>query len=155
MNSRQILVRAATAFAALCAIGCGSDKDSLEKRVGALREEVVALQNNNDRLAERLMAIEMRQDQAAPARTRAATSSETETSEGNIERPPLKVVRLAPGSKEAPAAEKAAEAAEMAEDETPRPMIRDLGSGRRARTGAAPGAMRQTPVRAEPSAGEL
>jgi hypothetical protein len=152
MKSRKLCLRALVALAGLGALGCGSGKDALEKRLASLQEELVAVQNSNDRLAERLMVLEMRQAQApsaAPARR--DTPAEPAEDSGVIERPPLKVVRLAPGAK--PQAE-GPEPAEEAEETGPRPVIRDLGSGKKARQRAAQGGVGQTDVRTEKPAGD-
>lgn len=145
MKSRKLC--ALSVLAGLAALGCGSGKDALEKRVASLQEELVAVQNSNDRLAERLAALEIRQAQSpAPARARAAApaaSDEAEAPEGQdvIERPPLKVVRLAPGSQAQGAG---TDPAEESEDSAPRPVIRDLGSGKKFRERAASGGVGQT-----------
>lgn len=133
----------------LCAIGCGSDKDSMEKRLATLQEDLIAVQNDNDRLSERLAALEMRQSRARPAAP--APASEAPAEPATLERPPLKVIKLAPGSQPA-APEPAAEA--EAPDDGPRPVIRDLGSGRKSPRASRVG-VRQTERSAEPSSGEL
>jgi hypothetical protein len=124
----------------LLGAGCSSGKNALEKRVGSLQEELVALQNANDRLSERLTAIEMRRMQAA------GTPESAEPASTPIERPPLKVVRMGPGSSPPYASEDPEAATETADDHGPRPVIRDLGSGRKARPRAAAGGVRQTQV---------
>jgi hypothetical protein len=144
MKSRKLC--ALSALAGLVALGCNNDKDALEKRVVSLQEELIAVQNSNDRLAERLAALEVRQAQfPAPARVRAAAAApEDETpaeAEGVIERPPLKIVRLAPSS-QAPGP--SADPAEESDDSAPRPVIRDLGSGKKFRERAASGGVGQT-----------
>ncbi len=53
---------------ALFAVACGGGRDNLEKRLSSLQEDVTRLQNTNDRLSERLQAIEIQRMQAAPAR---------------------------------------------------------------------------------------
>jgi hypothetical protein len=99
----------ALALAAFLVLGCSSGKQSLEQRLGALEQQVLALQNDNDRLSERLGSVEL---PGPPARQEQPAES--------IERPPLKVVRLEPGPSAAADAE-----------EEPRPVIRDTGSAKK------------------------
>ncbi len=63
-------------------LGCGSNKDTVEKRLADLRDEIVRIQNNQDRLGERLMAVELArmQEPKSPAKATAATE--------RVERPP-------------------------------------------------------------------
>lgn len=98
--------------------GCGSSKDATEKRLGELRDEITRLQNTQDRLGERLMALEVQRISAEPSRPTAGPPA--------LERPPLKVVRLAPDAAPAPPAE---QSAAPAADE-PRPVIKLTGDGK-------------------------
>jgi hypothetical protein len=134
-----------------CVLGCSSDKNGLEKRVSTVQEELVALQNANDRLSERLMAIEMQRMQS-PAAAQAESAAPVTSV---IERPPLKVVRMGPGASPAEPTEGTEGARESADDTGPRPVIRDIGSGRRSRARAGVSRVRQNEPRAEPSSGEL
>jgi hypothetical protein len=104
--------------------GCSSGLDGVEKRLGSMRDEITALQNQNDRLVERVDALELRRVQAAtpPAPAAAAKAATTE-------RPPLKIVRLVPGEGEQGAAPTGdASAGESADDPGPRTVIRGRGS---------------------------
>jgi hypothetical protein len=117
------LLRLGVVFALAGALsGCGSNKDTVEKRLADLRDEIVRVQNNQDRLAERLMAVELArmQEPKSPAKPTAASQ--------NVERPPLKVIRLAPDAPAAPAvpADEVGEAKDDAPD-GPRPVIRVRG----------------------------
>jgi hypothetical protein len=124
----------------LSAAGCSSGKNALEKRVGSLQEELVALQNTHDRLSERLMAIEMRQMQGSGPRAQVDSADPME-----IERPPLKVVRMGPGARSSRPFEDPEAAIENEDDDdSARPVIRDLGSGKKARPRASGGGLRQT-----------
>ena len=102
--------------------GCSSGLDGVEKRLGSMRDEITALQNQNDRLVERVDALELRRAQAAAAPAPAAKATTTE-------RPPLKIVRLVPGEGEQGAAPTGdASAGETADDPGPRTVIRGRGS---------------------------
>lgn len=160
MRSRPIFVRTAALFAFACAMGCASEKDALDKRVATLQEELVAVQNANDRLAERLMALEIQQARGGSGSGKKATRAEAEAEpeheaeEDAVDRPPLKVVRLAPGSQTGGSAA-AQQAPENMEDDANRPVIRDLGSGRSAgRAGARSGIVTKVKDRTDPTAGE-
>ncbi|HVJ20239.1 MAG TPA: hypothetical protein VM686_32715 [Polyangiaceae bacterium] len=88
-----------TVYAALCAVslglfsGCASDSDAVEKRLSQLRDDIRKLQNDNDRVSERLEAVELRQARTAASQNapKAAASAET------VSRPRLKVLHLTPG----------------------------------------------------------
>jgi hypothetical protein len=119
--------------------GCSSGKNALEKRVASLQEELVALQNTNDGLSERMTAIEMRQMRSAGVPSRAESDEPSQ-----IDRPPLKVVRMGPGARAPDPSEDPEAAIENGDDGAERPMIRDLGSGKQARPRASGGGLRQT-----------
>lgn len=116
--------------AALCAIslmlplfGCASDREAVEKRLAGLRDDITRLQTENDRLGERVDALE------AKGATPAAAPA---TSDNKLSRPPLKVVKLMPGEAELAGVE--AESPDVAPDERAdapgaRPMIRLRGKG--------------------------
>ncbi len=113
-------------FAAVCAAvvmsclvsGCGSDKDKIEKRLTEMRDEITRLQNSQDRVGERLMALEVQQ-----ASTKNKTSKAKAAEDTSVERPPLKVIKLAPDG----SATEAAEPAEPADDKADRPTIKLRG----------------------------
>lgn len=111
----------------LFVVGCGGGKDMMEKRLSSLQEEVTRLQNTNDRLAERLQALEI-QGFAAHA---AAKSEEKALGpeDTRVVRPPLKVVKVEPG--DSPIREEgAAPEAEAAPEDggEARPVLRDHGT---------------------------
>ena len=112
--------------AAVCVAGCGGgETDALKKRVSALKDEVALLQNAQDRLEERLAALEMRRQEATER------STTTGSSAGKIERPRLKVIKVEPGF-ETPATEPSPAAepeppAEGDHPDAPRPVIRGTG----------------------------
>ncbi len=102
----------------LALFGCASDRDALEKRLSGMREDITHLQAENDRLAERLDGLEVK---ASAAREKPATPPAAQ------DRPPLKVVKLAPDDALA-----LANAAEVAPEDRPdapgsRPVIRLRG----------------------------
>jgi outer membrane murein-binding lipoprotein Lpp len=105
--------------------GCGSSKDSLEKKLASLQEDVTLLQNEHDRMAERMQALEIKALQAAPQRAAKAESEEP----ARVVRPPLRVVRVTPGSENADAATDGenAEIAPAPESTAKRPLIKEYG----------------------------
>lgn len=111
--------------------GCASDRDAIDKRMAAMREDITHMQAENDRLGERVDALEAKN--SAPAKTAPAA-------EAKVERAPLKVVKLVPGDGPAPTGE--AEPTELAADERPdapgtRPVIRLRGKAEEGRAGPA------------------
>jgi hypothetical protein len=113
---------------AILATGCGSGA-RLEKQIADLRQELVRVHNDNDRLEERLSALEA--EQTARARQQARDGKPAPATH-----PPLKVVRLEP--EEAVASEPESTvvtAAQLAspdptnkdQDSAPRPMIKGTG----------------------------
>jgi outer membrane murein-binding lipoprotein Lpp len=125
---------------ALVVAGCGSSKDSVEKKLSSLRDEVTLLQNEHDRMAERMQALEIKAMQAAPQRAAAA-----EEPEERVVRPQLRVVKVGPGSEaesaDAPAEESAPPAPEPADAK--RPVIREYGKPPPPAGRAVPGAWSQ------------
>jgi len=115
-------------FAAACG---GGNREALEKRVANLQEELTRVQNVNDRLAERVQALEisgMRGTKAAPEPAAAAPNApESATPEDRIARPNLKVVKLAPGAAAAPVEPEPEEPVPV-EEKGPRPVIKDHGA---------------------------
>lgn len=108
----------------LASFGCASDRDAIDKRMAGLREDITRLQAENDRLGERVGALEVKG--SAPAAKSGAASGAPK-----VERAPLKVVKLVPG--EGPVTSSDAAATELAADERPdapgtRPVIRLRGS---------------------------
>ena len=97
--------------------GCASDSDAVEKRLSELREDIRKLQNDNDRVSERLEAVELRQAQEVAAHNAPkAPAGNPET----VSRPRLKVLHLTPGDENPPAQGTAGEPA--GQDQSP-PMI--------------------------------
>ncbi len=70
--------------------GCAGNGEATKKQIGALQDKVAILQNERDRLEERVSALEQQQQVlVASAQSDAVPSSDRS-------RPPLKVVRLEP-----------------------------------------------------------
>jgi hypothetical protein len=113
-------------LAPLCLIfaGCGgSGRDAMEKRLSSLQDEVTHLQNANDRLAERLQAIEIQGLRAHSERAKA----EVEPEDTRVVRPQLRVVKVGPGGEQR--AEEPAPPEPVAEEnDGPRPVIKDHGA---------------------------
>ena len=103
-------------------LGCASNQDGMEKRLASLRDDITRLQADNDRLVERVDALETRPTRApAPA---------TAPAEKVNSRAPLKVVTLTPDDVAAPMDDAAPQ--EVAVDDRPdapgsRPVIRVRG----------------------------
>lgn len=124
-SSKWALLSLAALVAGLTA-GCGGgSRDAMEKRLAELREDITRLQNSQDRIAERMMAMEIQrqQDGARAAAPAPATSARP------VERPPLKVIRLEPGQPGGPAAptETAPVAEPEDDDKGDRPVIKLRG----------------------------
>jgi hypothetical protein len=107
------------AFAAWSSLGC-STSDSLKKQVTGLETQITGMRADQDRLQERLAALEL----ASPVPSRQARPVEPES---RIERPRLKVIHLSPDQ-----TGPTAEPAEGAAGATPeaggrRPVIRGSG----------------------------
>lgn len=107
--------------------GCSSGLEGVDKRLSSMQDEIARVQNQNDRLVERIDAMEVRQTKAEAARADAAKSSVA--SAKNAERPSLKVVKVLPedtsGMPSSPAG--AVQPGEAADDPSPRPLIKLRG----------------------------
>jgi len=123
MEAPMIDRPAATLRSLLCAVslglfsGCASDSDAVEKRLSQLREDIRKLQNDNDRVSERLEAVELRQAQAVAANNAPKAPS---TGAETVSRPRLKVLHLTPDDEKPPTEGAAGEPA--GQDSAP-PMI--------------------------------
>jgi hypothetical protein len=120
----------------VCA-ACGGNKDALEKKVSGLQEEVTRLQNGNDRLAERLQAVELSLLKSEPTRQ---SDRRPAGEPDRVTRPPLKVVHVGPGNENVPD-EPAADVVPEPETEK-RPVLKDYGSGRATKGGMGQNAIR-------------
>lgn len=103
---------------------CGGGHDDLAKRLTSVQAELVKIQSHNDRLEQRLEALEMRSREPAPIRPASDSASNG--------RPPLTVVKLEPDDDTRDSAASAPTAAlrpeDSAADQSPRPVIRVYGS---------------------------
>ncbi|MDF3071212.1 MAG: hypothetical protein K0R38_6813 [Polyangiaceae bacterium] len=107
--------------------GCSSGLEGVDKRLSAMQDEITKVQSQNDRLVERLDAVEARQTKTesngrSPAAGSAASASE---------RPSLKVVKVVPEDNAGmPSPQVGTQApGEAADDPSPRPVIKLRGSG--------------------------
>jgi hypothetical protein len=118
-------------LAALGLFGCSSGLEGVEKRLSTMQDEITRLQNQNDRLVERVDAIEVRDAKAVRSEKPASAAS-------NNERPSLKVVKVVPedtsGMPSSPQVGTPAPG-EAADDPSPRPVIKVRGGGAKSETG--------------------
>jgi uncharacterized coiled-coil protein SlyX len=126
------------AFALGCCLvlaGCSSGLEGVDKRLAAMQDEITKMQNQNDRLVERLDAIEVRQAKAESAPKPAGLAS------GTSERPSLKVVKVVPEDDSGmPSPQVGTQApGEAADDPSPRPVIKLRGSGKSSEKGEGKG----------------
>jgi hypothetical protein len=112
----------------LSLLGCSSGLEGVEKRLSSMQDEIVRLQNQNDRLVERVDAMEVRDAKAARADKPAAAAKATPTSE----RPSLKVVKVLPEDTSGmPSPQIGTQApGDAADDPTPRPVIKLRGGSK-------------------------
>ena len=127
MRARTLPFLALPLFA-LAALGCTSSHDGVDKRLASLRDDITHLQTDNDRLIERVDALEARQSRPTPTPTPAAPPAEKANAKA-----PLKVVKLFPGDAP-PVTDDPGAPQELAADERPdapgtRPVIRLTGKG--------------------------
>lgn len=103
--------------------GCSSGLEGVDKRLSAMQEEISKVQSQNDRLVERVDAMEARQAKTSDA---ARSSSATH---GASERPSLKVVKVVPEDTSGVVAPPLGTPApgESADDPAPRPLIKLRG----------------------------
>jgi hypothetical protein len=105
--------------------GCSSGLEGVEKRLSTMHDEITRLQNQNDRLVERVDAMEVREQKAARTSKPAAAQ---QASAG--ERPSLKVVKVVPEDTSGmPTPQVGTQApGDAADDPTPRPVIKVRGN---------------------------
>jgi hypothetical protein len=109
-------------------MGCSSGLEGVDKRLSAMQDEITKVQSQNDRLVERLDAIEARQAKADSA---ASKSTASPNGPATSERPTLKVVKVVPEDTSGmPSPEVGSQApGEAADDPSPRPVIKLRGNG--------------------------
>ena len=163
-SGHRVLLSAGCVTLALNVLGCAGDKDQANRRLRALEDKLMRLQNETDQLREQVVGLEHR-----PGNGRAADAAYDPTPGGapaTLERPKLKLIRLqpqddppslpssatdAPGPSGDSVESKAAEAvagtdtedsAELDSDTAPRPVIKvrgdDVLSAADSPTGATP-----------------
>jgi len=94
----------------------------MKKRIASLQDEMTLLQNDVDRLEERLASVEARPS------VQPRTSDQEKAKAGTLERPRLKVIKLEPGGSPPDAQPIPEESVSEAKDtEEPRPVIRGSG----------------------------
>jgi len=103
---------------------CAGERDTVEKQLAKLREQVVEIQNENDRMGERLDAMEANRASAPPPDQRVASAAPEA-----VTRPRLKVVRMDPDGESAELA-----AAELEAEAGPRVVIQGEGKALETRT---------------------
>lgn len=119
-------------------LGCSSGLEGVQKRLSSMQDEITRLQNQNDRLVERVDAMEVKGAKSAPAgKSPAATSAAASASE----RPSLKVVKVVPEDTSGmPSPQVGTQApGDAADDPSPRPVIKLRGSGKSAEKGEGKG----------------
>jgi hypothetical protein len=112
-------------LAALGQLGCSSGLEGVEKRLGSMQDEITKLQNQNDRLVERVDAMEVREAKAdKAAKVPSATAA--------AERPSLKVVKVVPEDTSGMPSPQVGTPppGEAADDPSPRPVIKLRGGGK-------------------------
>jgi hypothetical protein len=102
--------------------GCATSSDAIEKKLSTLREEIQKLQNDNDRVSERLEAIELRQAREEAKGSEVKTAKEEP---GVVTRPRLKVLHLSPEG--SPDEGQPDPASAPASDGAPRMMLKGQG----------------------------
>jgi tol-pal system protein YbgF len=105
---------------------CSAQTDALKKNVADLQDSVMRLQNSQDRLQERVVALELRGKNLNAASTPQAAA----TPSASADPPPrLRVVKLEPGQSQDLSAAPSSEGAPRADDDAdaPRPVIRAEG----------------------------
>lgn len=115
----------AVAAAMVALFGCSSGLEGVDKRLGAMQDEITKLQNQNDHLVERIDAMEVRQAKAdSNAKTAPKTAAGTAA-----ERPSLKVVKVVPEDNSGmPSPQVGTQApGDAADDPSPRPLIKLRG----------------------------
>lgn len=124
-DTRDFLGRSPAAIGATLALGsfltgCGSS-DHLKKQIGSLETQITAMRADQDRMEERLAAVEL--SSSVTPRTAAKHASD------RIDHPRLKVIHLSPDDEAAVATEPSDESSANPTKGTPsrRPIIRGTG----------------------------
>lgn len=106
-------------------LGCSSS-DRLKKQVSGLETQLTALRADQDRLEERLAAVEL--SSAVPPRGTASAPGSAGAAAERVERPRLKIIHLSPDDQEPPGERATEPPASSAPDSSARrPIIRGTG----------------------------
>ncbi len=127
MNPKRMSLAVGALLATLLA-GCSSGLEGVDKRLSAMQDEITKVQGQNDRLVERLDAVEARQ---AKVESVAKPGPHGAVAASASERPILKVVKVVPDdSSGMPSPQIGTQApGDAADDPSPRPVIKLRGSG--------------------------
>ncbi len=101
-------------------VSCVGARDATEKELSALRSDLTKLRADHARMQERLDALEITRGALRSGGAAAAIASPQTTPPIDPDRPDLDVVRLAP---------EADSASDDIDANTPRPVVRSVGSG--------------------------
>ena len=106
--------------------GCSSGLDGVDKRLSAMQDEIVKVQNQNDRLVERVDAMEARQAKSE------SSAKPPPPAVGSSERPSLKVVKVLPEDTSGMPSPQVGTVppGDAADDPSPRPVIKVRGGGK-------------------------
>ena len=100
--------------------GCAAQSPTYEKKLADLREKLLIMQNDRDRFAERLTALERRHDELVTAQGKSVVPRQ--------ERRPLKVLRLSPDAQNEPKSESEAPSQRRAKKTDERTLISGSGT---------------------------
>jgi hypothetical protein len=119
-----VRARVACGVVFLLAAGCASDRDAIDRRLAGLSEDITRLQATNDRLLQRVDALEVERATKADAATRPKAPAP-------LEHAPLKVVKLEPDSGMAALPSRSPDVSPAERPDAPgeRPVIRVRGRG--------------------------
>jgi hypothetical protein len=112
--------------------GCATSSDAIEKKLSSLREEIQKLQNENDRVSERLEAVELRQ---AREEAKGAEVKTAKDEPGVLTRPRLKVLHLSPDGTSNEGQPDPAASPAAGQDSAPRMMLKGQGKDLELRQG--------------------
>ena len=121
------------AFASAGLAGCSSGLEGVDKRLSAMQDEISKVQSQNDRLVERIDAMEVRQAKVEATKPASASAAAANPAE----RPNLKVVKVVPEDTSGmPSPQVGTQApGDAADDPSPRPVIKLRGNDEPKRKG--------------------
>ena len=113
--------------------GCSSGLEGVDKRLSAMQDEISKVQSQNDRLVERIDAMEVRQAKVEATKPASASAAAANPAE----RPNLKVVKVVPEDTSGmPSPQVGTQApGDAADDPSPRPVIKLRGNDEPKRKG--------------------